>query len=172
VVSSFPGDPELGLPRRATLRGLRIIGHGPAANEYGLQINGACIRVEDVEILECQLGLALGWAVDVTFKDCVFRKNQANIYSPGSGPCSITTTRFRDCQIREAYGDGVLLQHAMGMTFDGCIVESNAGAGLRVDANTNRVDKLRLRDTWFENNAGGHVIDPTHVATWEGFQPY
>jgi hypothetical protein len=154
-------DPELGLPRRRVLRDLRIVGNGPTDNCYGLLLDTvACGRVIRVDLVDCYLGLAIGWAVDVAFRDCVFRRNACNIYLPGSGANTITTLRFSGCHVREAYGTGVLIQSGVGVTFDDrTIIESNHGIGVVVDP-TSTVSDIRLRDVWFENNGTNYLPSP------------
>lgn len=154
VTSTLPGDSDITLPRRTVIRDLRIVGNGPDAYEYGMQINGALIRLERVELVNCYLGLAIEWAVDVAIRDAVIARNFCNVFIPQvTHTPMVTTLRFSGCSIRVAQQTGVLIQRGCGITFDDrTIIESNGGTGLVVQP-LGHVQDVRCRDVWFEANA-------------------
>lgn len=164
----LPMENVTGVPPRRVIRDLRIECNGPYASpyQYGLMIQGANIRIERLTVLNCYIGVVLQLAVDVSIRDCLLTRNFTNIYAPGSGRATVTTTRFQDCNIREAYANGILIQNAIQLTFQDCIIESNRGTGLIVapgvipDA---YIDQVACVSCWFENNAGGHYAGPVRV---------
>jgi hypothetical protein len=164
-----PGDPVIGLPRRQYVANLRIIGSGVDVGQHGLYVDGAGLRCERVEVVECTHGIVLEFSVDTIFRDCVIARNACAVYSPGRGPHSVTTTHFQGCQLRCSTGAyGVLIQQADGVFFEhGTIIESNACVGLCAAP---RVDTaiiggiVQAHGVWFENNGEApYSGDPAHL---------
>lgn len=159
---------ETGLPRGGLVEDVTLYGLDPAAPSavFGLWLEGARFRFRNVRIMQCHYGLSVAWSVDTVFRDCVFSQNYINVDIRGdsSGRSSVTTTRFEDCQIRQAIhtsgiphsGTGVYAQTGHHTMFIRSIFESNAGAPLIA---THGVQSPIVNvDPWLENN-GGPVID-------------
>jgi hypothetical protein len=152
------------MPRGAKLSGVQIVGSGASDRVYGLLFDGARLRVSDVEIVECYTGISISGVVDAVIRDALLSRNFCNVYIPprfAEGRPEIdracTATRFVGCNIRQARGDGMVIQGGVGLTFRDCVIESNLGYGVTL---AETADATLFDNCWFENNAHGSFNDP------------
>lgn len=148
-------DSTFGL-RQTHIEGIRINGLGfydSAGNiingRWGIKVNAPYVRIRDVEVLRCERGIELQYSVDNVIESCSFRQNTCDLF--GNGP-SITTTRVRYCQLREATWAAAYVLSGYGLTFDDNIFESNRLYGLIVTPGPNGLGRVGVHGNWFESN--------------------
>lgn len=167
-----PAHSVTGLPKRGLYSNFRVECDGIENLQYGIMVDGACLRFDNIEVINGYLGVVLGFSVDNIFNNLLCSRNACNIYVPGRGGWTVTTTHFNGANIREAESTGVLLQCGAGLSFNQTIIESNKGIGVAISPLAGSIIKpLKLRDTWFENN-GTNVIGPEELISRDNVSNY